>query len=79
MWAPAAVWRRRVRELPAGEANALHRETAARLFGPDGAPELWRSGLRRQGLIHIHHEYCLGDRTRCAACPVPELLKGFAE
>lgn len=75
--APPRVWRGMVENLPSGEANALHRETALRLFGPDHPPSLWKTGLRRQGLVHIHHEYCLSDRTRCAACPVPEILKGF--
>ncbi|MBR6021212.1 MAG: DUF2851 family protein, partial [Kiritimatiellae bacterium] len=74
---PQGTWRRRLRELPGGEANALHAETALRLFGQDHTPRLYRTGLRRQGLMHIHHEYCLGDRSRCAECPVPGLLKGF--
>ena len=73
--APASVWNPLLNRLPAESGNQLIRSTAHRLFGRDHAPSLYRSGLRRQGLIQIHHTYCLGDRTRCAACPFPGLLE----
>ena len=77
MGAPAAAWRGIVESLPSEETNGLIRESALRLFGPDHAPKLYRAGLRRQGLIHVHHEYCLSDRSRCAECPFPALLRGL--
>ena len=69
--APVEAWKSMLDALPAEEPNELIRQTALRLFGPDHSPRLYRSGLRRQGLIQIHHDYCLGDRTLCAACPLP--------
>ena len=71
MGAPAQAWKSLVEALPAEETNELIQQTALRLFGPDHSPRLYRSGLRRQGLIQIHHDYCLGDRTLCSACPFP--------
>jgi len=53
----------------------LIKQTALRLFGQDHTPRLYRSGLRRQGLLQIHHDYCLGDRSLCAACPFPKTLE----
>ena len=75
MGAPAAAWKSLIDALPAEETNELIQQTALRLFGPDHSPRLYRSGLRRQGLIQIHHDYCLGDRTLCAACPFPHTLE----
>ena len=75
MGAPAEAWKPLLAALPAEEANELIRQTALRLFGPDHAPRLYRSGLRRQGLIQIHHDYCLGDRSLCAACPFPASIQ----
>lgn len=63
--------------LPPEAPNAVTRTMADRLFGPDHDACLYRTALRRQGLIHLHHEHCLGDRSRCADCPVPgRLLQG---
>ena len=76
--APAEAWKNMLADLPAEESNELIQQTALRLFGPDHAPRLYRSGLRRQGLIQIHHDHCLGDRTLCAACPFPENLEQSA-
>ncbi len=76
--APAAAWQAVLDALPAEETNELIRQTTLRLFGPDHSPSLYRSGLRRQGLIQIHHDYCLGDRTLCAACPLPASLETLA-
>ena len=78
MGAPAEAWKSRLADLPAEESNALIQQTALRLFGQDHAPRLYRSGLRRQGLIQIHHDYCLGDRSLCAACPFPKTLASMA-
>ena len=77
MGAPPEAWRPQIDSLPAEETNELIRQTALRLFGPDHAPRLHRSGLRRQGLIQIHHDYCLGDRSLCAACPYPNTLSAL--
>ena len=74
MGAPAEAWKALIDALPAEETNELIRQTAQRLLGPDHSPRLYRSGLRRQGLIQIHHDFCLGDRTLCAACPFPHTL-----
>ena len=62
-------------EIPAGQDNAIVRQTAFNLFGMDHSPRLYRSGLRRQGLIQIFHDYCMNDRSRCATCTMPELLR----
>jgi hypothetical protein len=78
MGAPAEAWKSMLDDLPAEETNELIKQTALRLFGQDHAPRLYRSGLRRQGLIQIHHDYCLGDRTLCAACPFPKTLESVA-
>ena len=78
MGAPAEAWQSILDHLPAEESNELIQQTALRLFGPDHTPRLYSSGLRRQGLIHIHHEYCLGDRSLCATCPYPAVLESMA-
>jgi len=72
--APASAWQALLADLPTEEPNELVKQTALRLFGPDHTPRLYRAGLRRQGLIHIHHEYCLNDRSLCATCPLPASL-----
>lgn len=48
--------------LPAEPSNSIIRETAHALFGPDHPPALYKTGLRRQGLIHLFHVYGLGSR-----------------
>lgn len=78
MGAPAEAWKPLLDSLPAEESNELIKQTALRLFGQDHSPRLYRSGLRRQGLLQIHHDYCLGDRSLCAACPFPATLESFA-
>ena len=72
--APAAAFKPILDDLPAEEPNELVRLTASRLFGPDHSPRLYRSGLRRQGLLQIHHDFCLGDRSLCESCPLPANL-----
>ena len=78
MGAAPEAWKALLDDLPAEESNELIQQTALRLFGQDHTPRLYRSGLRRQGLIQIHHDYCLGDRSLCAACPFPKTLESFA-
>lgn len=60
--------------LPPEADHAILRQTALNLFGPNHPPSLYRTGLRRQGLVQIFHDYCLNDRSRCAACSFPALL-----
>lgn len=76
--ASAEAWQALLADLPAEEPNDLIRQTALRLFGQDHSPRLYRSGLRRQGLVQIHHDHCLGDRSLCAACPLPSSLESIA-
>ena len=64
-----------LRQLPAENGNSLIRQTALNLFGPDHSPTLYRHGLRQQGLLQIFHDFCLNDRSRCAACSLPRCLK----
>jgi hypothetical protein len=72
---PPSRWLNR---LPVEADNAIVRQTALSLFGPDVPPSLCRDGLRQQGLIQIFHDYCLNDRSRCAACALPGLLNAHA-
>lgn len=65
-----------LKNLPPEEYNAIVEQTARSLFGPDHSAALYRDGLRRQGLIQVFHDFCLNDRSRCASCPLPELLRG---
>ncbi len=61
--------------LPADQDNALVRQTAHALFGPDHNPHLYRQGLRQQGLIQIFHDFCVGSRNTCTNCQLVEWLK----
>lgn len=61
--------------LPAEGDNAIVRQSAHTLFGPDHSAKLYRSGLRRQGLLQIFHDFCLNDRSRCSTCPLPDALR----
>ncbi len=63
---------------PEGD-NQLIRQTAHNLFGPHHPASWYRTGVRRQGLIQIFHDYCLNDRSRCAACAFPAILKAWRE
>ena len=65
-----------LRRLPPEENNQIVRQTAHNLLGPDHNPDLYRSGLRQQGLIQIFHDFCLTDRSRCGNCA---LLKALAK
>jgi len=55
------------------------RQTAHNLFGPAHPPVLYRTGVRRQGLLQIFHDYCLNDRSRCAGCTFPALLAAWKQ
>jgi hypothetical protein len=61
--------------LPPEEDNQIIRQTAHNLFGPDHNPDLYRSGLRQQGLIQIFHDFCLTDRSRCENCLLLKALQ----
>lgn len=58
---------------PEGD-NQVVRQAALNLFGPHHPASWYRSGMRKQGLIQVFHDYCLNDRSRCASCSLPELL-----
>ncbi len=64
-------------QLPPEGDNQLVRQTAFNLFGPHHPTSWYRTGLRKQGLIQIFHDYCLNDRSRCASCTFPELLRRY--
>ncbi len=61
--------------LPAEEINSIMKSTAAALLGPDHNPRLYRSGIRRQGLIQIAHDFCLPGDAACSECPLPDNLR----
>lgn len=62
--------------LPPEQVSAPMRRTAARLLGRDHAPGLFRrSGLRQQGLLQIHQDFCLNAREGCARCALPGNLR----
>ncbi len=68
-----------LRQLPPEEDNSIVRQAAAYLLGPDHNPKLYRSGLRRQGLIQIFQDFCLNDRSHCAACELLKNLESFKQ
>lgn len=61
---------------PEGD-NQVIRQAAFNLFGAHHPASWYRTGLRRQGLIQVFHDFCLNDRSRCAQCSFPELLRQF--
>jgi hypothetical protein len=63
---------------PEGD-NQVIRQTAFNLFGPQHPSSWYKTGMRRQGLIQIFQDYCLNDRSRCAECPFPALLRAQRE
>lgn len=65
--------------LPVESSNALVKQTAFSLFGPHHPDALYRTGLRRQGLLQIFHDYCLNDRSRCGSCTFPALLADWRQ
>ncbi|MEI8243201.1 MAG: DUF2851 family protein [bacterium] len=55
--------------LPPEDISAPMRETANALFSRDHNPALYAaSGLCQQGLLQIHHDFCLNARAGCAQC-----------
>ncbi len=63
--------------LPPEEDNAIIRQSAFNLIGPDHNPALYRNGLLQQGLIQIFHDYCLNDRSNCAECGLANAISGM--
>ena len=75
--APEGTWNGLVAALPAEDGNRVTRTMAARLFGREGGGVDLGSGVRMQGLVHLHHEYCLEDRTGCERCPLAGQLRDW--
>ncbi len=73
---PARHWRALLDALPAEEPSLPLRAAGRALFGADHPPSLYRSGLRRQGLLDILQCCCLRQRSPCEECP---LLSRLAE
>ncbi len=63
--------------LPTESSNALTRQTAHALLGRDHNPALHRTGLRRQGLLQVFHDFCLVYGADCRTCPFPAALESF--
>ena len=61
--------------LPGGTADSTVKMTAHNLFGPAHSRKLYSSGLRRQGLIQIFNDFCVQDRSSCADCRFPEIIR----
>ncbi len=66
-----------LKHLPTESSNALTRQTAHALLGRDHNPALHRTGLRRQGLLQIFHDFCLVHGADCHTCPFPAALESF--
>ncbi|MGD9873990.1 MAG: DUF2851 family protein [Kiritimatiellia bacterium] len=62
-------------ELPCDTLDSTAKMTAHNLFGPVHNPRLYNSGLRRQGLLQIFHDFCVQDRSNCSNCKFPETIK----
>jgi hypothetical protein len=60
--------------VPAGDDNAVIRETALLLFGRDHNAALFRRGPLQQGLIQIFHDHCLNRRPGCEECRLAQTL-----
>ncbi len=54
---PGKVPMELLRALPGEPVNALARNAAHALFGPDHHPRLWRGTLRKQGLLQFHEDF----------------------
>ncbi len=66
-------------QAPPEESNAAVRRTALALLGVAHSPQLYRSGLRQQGLLQIGADFCLETRAHCADCRLPGLLEQFQD
>jgi len=63
--------------LPTEDLGAPAREMAYRLFGRDHNPALYAGhGVMQQGLLAIHHDFCLRIREGCDGCPLAGHLRG---
>jgi len=61
--------------LPPEDISAPMREVANALFSRDHNPAFYAtSGLYQQGLLQIHHDFCLNARAGCAHCALAETL-----
>ena len=74
---PAPHWRALLDALPGEEMSLPLREAGRALLGADHPPSLYRSGLRRQGLLDILQNCCLRQRSPCDACPLLARLAGL--
>ena len=69
---PAAL----AEHLPTEDISAPMRETASALFSRDHNPALYATrGLYQQGLMQIHHDFCLNARAGCAQCALAAALQ----
>jgi hypothetical protein len=66
-----------LRHLPPEDDNSLVRVAGHAILGRDQHPALYRTGLRQQGLLQIHQDFCLNSRTGCRDCPLPAALAGW--
>lgn len=62
--------------LPGEDISVPVRQTAFRMFGRDHRPGAWyaNNGVRIQGLIQIHRDYCLRVHPDCFGCGMMEDL-----
>ena len=61
--------------LPPEDLSAPMRETAHALFSRDHNPALYATnGLYQQGLLQIHHDFCLNARAGCTHCALAAKL-----
>ena len=67
---PASAWRALLDALPPEEPSLPLREAGRALFGADHPPSLYKSGLRRQGLLDILQHCCMRHRSPCDECPL---------
>lgn len=64
--------------LPASQPNRLLRIAAERLLGGGAGAFRPACALEQQGLLHIYHGFCATDATDCGACPMPDIVAGWA-
>jgi len=66
--------------LPPEDISAPMREVANALFSRDHNPALYAtSGLYQQGLLQIHHDFCLNARAGCENCALAKQLRATNE
>ena len=65
--------------LPPEDISAPMREVANALFSRDHNPAFYATaGLYQQGLLQIHHDFCLNARAGCANCALAAELRAGA-